>query len=315
MRVVPEGRLVYGMQLPVQAQSELFVEDWERTAGPDEIVAVARKADEAGFFYVAACDHVAVPERLAGAMGTPWYDPVAVLGLVAGVTERVRLLTNVFVLPYRHPLQSAKSLATLDHLSKGRLVIGVGAGHVAEEFDLLGLDFAERGRILDEAIDAVDVALRDEFATFAGPTWKFEGLGQKPRPEQAPRPPIWVGGSSRPALRRAAQRGDGWIPQGTPRAQMPEQIAYLREHREKAGRAGEPFDLGVITEMLYVGDPSWDVGKRTITGTPASIAESLREYGAMGVDHLQIRFRSRSLDELLDQMDAFGARVAPLLDA
>jgi probable F420-dependent oxidoreductase len=313
MRVVPEGRLVYGMQLPVQAQSELFVEDWERGAGADEIVAVARKADETGFFYVAACDHVAVPERLAGAMGTPWYDPVAVLGLVAGVTERVRLMTNVYVLPYRHPLQSAKSLATLDHLSKGRLVIGVGAGHVAEEFDLLGLDFGERGRILDEAIDALDAALRDEFPSFAGPTWKFEGLGQKPRPAQSPRPPIWVGGSSRPALRRAARRGDGWIPQGTPRAQMPEQIAYLLEHRAQAGRT-DPFDLGVITELLYVGEPGWDVGKRTISGPGEAVAESLREFGAMGVNHLQIRFRSRSLDELLEQMDAFAADVAPHLE-
>src|SRR5436190_18799549 len=114
------------MQLPIQAQSELFVADWERTSGPDEIVRVARAADAAGFFYVAVCDHIAVPTRLAPAMGTTWYDTIATLGMLAGVTERVRLLSHVWVAGFRHPMPSAKSLATLDHLSKGRLIVGVG---------------------------------------------------------------------------------------------------------------------------------------------------------------------------------------------
>ena len=315
MQIVPEGRLVYGMQLPVQAQSELFVADWERTSGPDELIAMARKADETGFFYVAVCDHVAVPRRLAGAMGTAWYDTVATLGLLAGVTERVRLLSHVAVLAYRHPMQSAKSYATLDHLSKGRLILGVGAGHVPEEFDMLGQDFHARGAILDEAIDAVDVALREEFPTFDGKRWSFSEMGIKPRPVQQPRPPIWVGGSSPAALRRAGERGDGWLPQGTPRADMPGQIKTLLEYREKAGRADDPVDIGAITEFLYVGEPTWDVPtKGTVIGSAQKIADSLRELGAMGVNHLQIRFQARSLDEQLDQMDAFGADVAPLLN-
>ena len=147
------------MQLPIQAQSEMFVADWERTSGPDELVAIARKADETGFFYLGVCDHIAIPRRLAPAMGTTWYDPVATLGLLAGVTSRVRLLPHVWVAAYRHPLQSAKSMATLDHLSGGRLILGVGAGHVPEEFAELGVDFRRRGKLLDEAIDALDVAL------------------------------------------------------------------------------------------------------------------------------------------------------------
>jgi alkanesulfonate monooxygenase SsuD/methylene tetrahydromethanopterin reductase-like flavin-dependent oxidoreductase (luciferase family) len=132
-----------------------------------------------------------------------------------------------------------------------------------------------------------------------------------PRPRQQPLP-IWVGGSSKAALRRAAERGDGWLPQGTPRADMPGQIAYLLERRRRA-RGDDPIDLGTITEFLYVGEPAWDVGDGTLSGAPGRIADQLNAFGAMGVSHLQIRFRSRSLSELLDQMDAFHRDVAPNL--
>src|SRR5437867_6465655 len=133
--ILEPGRLVYGMQLPVQAQSTYFVEPWEREAGADELAAVAAACDESGFFYVAVCDHVAVPRDRADAMGTTWYDPIATLSWLAARTERVRLLSHVYVLPYRHPLVSAKAFATLDALSGGRAIAGVGAGHVAAEFD------------------------------------------------------------------------------------------------------------------------------------------------------------------------------------
>jgi probable F420-dependent oxidoreductase len=315
MPIVPEGQVVYGLQLPVQAQSNTFVAEWERSCGPDELIAMARKADDAGYFYVAVCDHVSIPSRLAPAMGTVWYDTIATLGLLAGVTSRVRLLSHVWVAAYRHPLLSAKSFATLDHLSKGRVIVGLGAGHVPEEFDTLGVDFHRRGPLLDEAIDALDVALREEYPTFSGPTWKFSDGGAGPRPVQQPRPPIWVGGSSPAAIRRAATKSEGWLPQGTPRADMPAQIADLLRHREAAGRSAEPIDIGTVTEMIYVGQPTWDVGKATLTGDPAGIAESLNEYAAMGVNHLQVRFKARSLDEQLDQMEAFGTAVGPLLKA
>ena len=312
MSIIGEGRVVYGIQLPVQSQSSMFVADWERDAGPDELVAIARAADDAGFFYVAVCDHVAIPGRLASTMGTTWYDTVATLGLLAGVTTRTRLLSHVAVLPLRHPLISAKAFATLDHLSKGRLIIGVGAGHVPEEFAQLGVAFERRGALLDEAIDALSAALIDEFPTFDGPTWYFDDAGQSPRPVQSPRPPIWVGGSSPAAIRRAAERGDGWLPQGTPRAKMPEQIAALRARRQQA-RPADPIDIGVNCEFCYVGQPGWDVGDGVLTGTPAAIAESLNEYVSMGVNQLQVRFKSRSAAECCDQLAAFGADVGPLL--
>ena len=113
--------------------------------GPAEIEQVARAADDAGFFYVGVCDHTAIPERLAGAMGTVWYDTTATLGWLAGLTSRVRLLSHVLVLAQRHPLRAAKELSTLDLLSGGRLIVGVGAGHVPEEYELLTGGF-ERAR-------------------------------------------------------------------------------------------------------------------------------------------------------------------------
>ncbi|WP_309500605.1 LLM class F420-dependent oxidoreductase [Streptomyces shenzhenensis] len=304
--------LDYGIQLPVQSQSTLYAEDWEAGAGAADLVQIARAVDRAGFAYLAVCDHVAIPRRLAGAMSTVWYDPVATLAHLAAVTERVRLLSHVAVVGLRHPLLSAKQYATLDHLSGGRLVLGVGAGHVREEFEVLGVDFGRRGAVLDEAIDALRAALgADEFPSHHGKFYDFEGLGQRPRPAQE-RVPVWVGGSSPAAVRRAALKGDGWLPQGDPRDRLPDQISRLRRLREEAGLE-EPITVGAITEPLYVGTPDWAVGRRTLSGAPEALAESLRAYGAMGVHQVQVRFRSRSRAELIDQIEAFGADVAPLL--
>ncbi|GAA2306101.1 LLM class F420-dependent oxidoreductase [Streptomyces kunmingensis] len=305
-------RLAYGIQLPIQSQSTMYAEPWEADAGPGDLAELARAADRGGFDYIACCDHVAIPRRLAEAMSTTWYDPVATLAFLAGVTERVRLLSHVAVVGLRHPLVSAKQYATLDHLSGGRLILGVGAGHVQEEFEALGVDFERRGAVLDENVDALKAALGpDEFPTYKGELYAFEGLGQRPRPAQA-RVPVWVGGSSAPAVRRAALKGDGWLPQGDPRDRLPAKIATLKRLRAEAGIEA-PLTVGAITEPLYVGAPSWDVGRRTVSGDPAAIAESLRAYAAMGVRQIQVRFRSRGRAELVDQMAAFAGGVAPLL--
>lgn len=307
------GRLRYGMQLPVQSQSTIYAEPWESGAGADDLVAVAGAAESAGFDYIASCDHVAIPRRLAPAMSTVWYDPVATLAYLAGVTERVRLLSHVAIVGLRHPLVTAKQYATLDHLSGGRLVLGVGAGHVPEEFEVLGADFGRRGEVLDESIDALRAALGpDEFPSHHGKSYDFEGLGQRPRPAQE-RVPIWVGGSSPAAVRRAALKGDGWLPQGDPRDRLPARIARLRELRERAGIEA-PLTVGAIAEPLYVGRPAWDVGRRTLSGAPEALAASLAAYRAMGVHQIQLRFRCRSRTELIDQVTAFGAEVAPRLD-
>lgn len=303
----------FGLQLPVQSQSTIFVQGWEPAAGAAEMVRVAQACDAAGFLYVAACDHVAIPRAQAEAMSTSWWDTIATLSYLAAVTERVRLLSHVYVLPYRHPLAAAKAWATLDALSGGRAILGVGAGHVEAEFAALEVTFADRGRLLDEAIDAVRAALADEFASHRGERWAFDGLGQRPRPVQ-PALPIWVGGSSRSAMRRAAERGDGWLPQGPPKEGMAAGIEFIRATRAESARAADPIVLGALSGPLYVGEAGWDTG-RCVRGPAEKVAGYLRTYRELGVDQVQVGFASRSADELCDQIAAFAADVAPLVNS
>lgn len=311
--IIPPGQLVYGLQLPIQSQSTRYAERWEKGCGVDELAQVARACDDAGFFYVAVCDHVAVPRPHDEKMGTEWWDTIATLGYVAAATQRTHLLSHVAVLPYRHPLVTAKAWLTLDALSKGRAILGVGAGHVDTEFELLGVDYATRGRLLDEAIDAVRAAFEDEYPEHRGATWSFSDAGLRPRPVRPGGPPIWVGGSSMPAMRRAAERGDGWLPQGPPEIGMKAAVELIRERRAEV-RGDEPIDLGINTGPIYVGEPDFDVGKWCTSGPAEQIAERLRMMALTGVNQLQLSFRSRSVDELCDQIRAFGGEVAPLLD-
>jgi probable F420-dependent oxidoreductase len=302
--------LAVGLQLPVQAQSTLFAEAWEAGAGAAELARVARACEAAGFAYVAVCDHVAIPAELVPAMSSSWWDTVATLAYLAAVTEHIGLLSHVYVPAYRHPLQVAKSWATLDALSGGRAILGVGAGHVRGEFEALGVDFERRGALLDEAIDAVRAALYDELPSHHGATWSFEGLGQRPGPVQQPLP-IWVGGSSPAAMRRAAERGDGWLPQGPPAEGMAAGIELIAAHRAALGRSG-PFTVGALSGPLYVGEPTWDVGRCT-SGPPEKLARYLAGIRGLGVHQVQVAFRSRSCEELCEQIGAFGELVLPLV--
>lgn len=307
------GAVAFGIQLPVQAQAPLFSQGWEARAGVDELGSVARVAEHAGFAYVAVCDHVAIPKARADALTTTWFDCVATLSYLAGLTHRIRLLSHVYVLPYRHPLVVAKQWMTLDALSGGRAILGVGAGHVAGEFAALGLDFERRGELLDESIDAVRSALAGEFTSHHGGEWDYDEVGLAPRPVQAELP-IWVGGSSPAALRRAALRGDGWLPDGPPEEGLSAGIARLHELRAEAGRADAPFTVGALSGPLYVGDPRWDVG-RAVHGPPEQIAGFLRVLAGFGVDQIQVAFRTRDVHELYDQLRVFGAEVAPQVTA
>jgi len=306
--IVPEGTVAWGLQLPVQAQSTIFVEPWEAEAGVEDLLAVAQAADRAGALYVGVCEHVAIPRPLDETMGATWYDPVATLGFLAGHTTSVRLLSHVLALPYHHPLAVAKAFATLDRLSGGRAILGVGAGHVEGEFALLGLDFAARGRHVEAALPAIRAALDDEYPALPDGAWGLDGSAAvAPRPVQAS-VPIWVGGSSAVAVRRAARLGDGWLPQGIRPRDLPGVVERIRRLRAESGRA-ERFDVGANVGC-YVGTPSWDVG-RTYTGEPDALADMLRPWVEAGANQLQVRFRSRDRAELVDQIERFGAEVAP----
>jgi probable F420-dependent oxidoreductase len=314
--VLPPGRLVHAMQLPVQSQPSVAREPWESSAGPDELVAIARKADETGFAYLAVSDHVVVDRRPpSDRMGPGWYDTIATLAYLAAITSHVRLLSSIAVIGYRHPLVTAKQWTTLDRLSGGRAILGVGVGWIESEFGVLGASYSGRGALADEAIDVVRACFLAEYPVVSTPTWSLDGnFGVAPRPVQSP-VPIWIGGRGKPALRRVAERGDGWIPQGTPRSEIAAEIAYIEAHRARVGRSSEAIDYGYVSGPMYVGTPPFDVSDRpTISGSPSEVAASMRALGDLGINHVQVRFRSRTCAEFLDQMDAFAADVVPLLN-
>ena len=200
----PEVGTVFGMQLPVQSQSTIYVQPWEPSAGPENWPQVALACEAAGFFYVGVCDHTFIPERLAGAMSTTWYDTIATLGWLAGLTTDIRLLSHIYVVALRHPLRAAKEFATLDVLSAGRVICGVGAGHVPEEFDLMGPDFDQRGKATDEAIAGLADGLvrrvpRPERSAVAG-------VGRRAQAPAGPVPPSPDLGRRLVAGRAAAHR-------------------------------------------------------------------------------------------------------------
>lgn len=309
--VIPAGQVAWGLQLPIQSQSTNFVQPWEAGAGAAELELIARAADDAGAFYVAVCDHVAVPRPADDVMSATWYDTIATLGWLAALTSQTHLLSHVYVLPYRHPLATAKSFMTLDHLSGGRAILGAGAGHLESEFALLGADFEGRGRAVEDAIGPIRAAFADEYPTVGGPGAEV-GVGMSPRPSRPGGPPIWIGGSSKAAITRAARLGDGWLPQGPPKMGMSNALAHIREVRAQAGLP-EAFDVGVTAGPVYLGEPDFEVESYTSTGSAEQIAERLRRFPPKGINQLQLGFRGRDAAEVADQIQRFGAEVAPLL--
>jgi probable F420-dependent oxidoreductase len=291
----------FGLQLPVQAQSKLMASPWESDAGPAEIERVARCCDAGGFDHIGVCDHIAIPADVASRMSTTWYDTVATLGWLAALTERVRLLSHVYVIVYRHPLATAKAFATLDALSGGRVILGVGVGHVEAEFEALGVPFARRGELADEMLPRLKAALADE--------WGWGSLGQRPRPVQPGGPPVWVGGSSRPALRRAARLGDGWLPQGPPPGGLEETVRFLTDERESVGESMDDFAVGWgVTCRLDGTSPS---ARAEVLQGAAQVIDHVGQLEAAGVTHVQVRVPSGSCDELVEQLERFSTEVVP----
>ena len=195
------------MQLPGVASA------WEEQARPADLARVARTADEQGFDHLTCAEHVAVPAEAAGQRGVTYWDPLSTLSFLAAHTTQIRLATAVVVLGYHHPLEIAKRYGTLDRLSGGRLVLGVGVGSLAEEFHLLGAVYDGRGERADEAIAAIRASLSTTRPTFDGDYYRFDGFALQPCAVQ-PRVPIWVGGRTQRSLRRAVNHGEGWMPFG-----------------------------------------------------------------------------------------------------
>jgi probable F420-dependent oxidoreductase len=188
--------------------------EWSWTASPADRQRMVREIDDLGFDAISVSEHFAMPYFELPRLGAYWMHALSVLAFVAWATRRVRLEATVLVLPYHHPLALAKALATIDVLSGGRLNVSVGVGHAVREFEVLGVPFSERGARADEILDAMNVLWTSDEPVFRGRFYDIDGLAFEPKPVQQPRPPIYIGGNSKPALRRAA-RHDGWQPNPT----------------------------------------------------------------------------------------------------
>ncbi len=183
-----------------------------RGAGPESLAREAGVAEALGYHFLMISDHVAITPDVAARYDAPFWDPFVTLGWLAATTRRVELGTTVVIVPYRHPLQTARLVANLDHLTGGRFIFGVGVGWAKQEFETLGVPFHQRGAITNDYLAAMLACWADDIASYTGPHVAFTDIRTAPRPRQSPHPPIWVGGASDAALRRAVRFGDAWHP-------------------------------------------------------------------------------------------------------
>jgi probable F420-dependent oxidoreductase len=263
------------------------------------VVSLARAADELGYDFVTAQDHSIAPRQwVADGGGQTWFEPFVVLSYAAAVTTRVRLLTDVLIVPYRSPFQIAKISASLDQLSGGRLILGVGSGYLEEEFRILGASFAERGALTDDALEVVKRCWTEEWVDVSTPYFEAKDVSISPRPVQQPGPPIWVGGNSWRALQRAVEHGDGW----TPFRGDPDRVREaLRRAAEYGLSSDRRFDIAMpIRRGLHSPDGSVDVD------AALRQAEALAEAGAT---HVKVGFKAATPDEYVAKMETFARGV------
>lgn len=264
---------------------------WEIDASVEDLVAVATAADRLGYHHLTASEHVAVPADVEARRGKRYWDLLSTLAYLAAVTRRIRLATNMVVLPYHHPLEVVKHYGTLDRLSDGRLVLGVGVGSLREEFELLGKPFDDRGARADDALRAIRAAWRQREPEYAGTHYRFRGVVVDPTGVQE-HLPVWVGGRTRRSLRRALELGDAWVPFLLGAAEVRSMLDGARSTPAWEARV-QPLDVALWPE------PALDALRE-----PDRILEQAAEHAAAGATILNYRFPSRSLAHHLEQMEA-----------
>ncbi len=309
---------------------------------PAAFVDLLQAGEALGYADVWFGDHVVLPGYAAHLTHPDWVDPLAACCFGLGHTSQLRFGTDVLVAPYRHPALVAKMVASADHLSGGRLVLGVGVGYLRGEFAILGLDPAERGSRTDEFLDVLDRLWNggDDILEYHGTHFSFDDAVFGPAPTQRPMP-LWVGGNGARALRRAATRGNGWHPLFP----TPDGYAAARQQILAQRTAGSPFTFSyscAVTTLLDANPATyttgtWDEvpdipddfsyappiptaadGRPRFVGTPDLVADDVAAFVAAGVDHFTLRFASgvdgRGVGDLLAQIRWFTEEVAPRFD-
>ncbi len=288
----------FGLITPIVTQFPGRHAAWERNAGAEELRRIAAAADRLGYHHLTCSDHVGIATNVAKVRGHTYYDPFSTLGFFAAVTRRIRLVTHVLVLPYYHPLEVAKRLGTLDRLSGGRVIAGVGVGTLREEFELLGIDFEGRGERYEDALRALRASLGKQRPEYHGSFYDFGDVIIDPAAVQE-RLPLWIGGHTPRSLRRALLYGDGWDPFGLSHDQLLTLLARARGWREWGERAS-PLELVLSPEELF--------DLRTAPGRDAA-QRAVDRYADLGATILNVRFRHDSLDDYLEQLEVLSAQL------
>jgi probable F420-dependent oxidoreductase len=259
---------------------------WEETGTIEDVARIAETADRLGYHHLTCSEHVGIPASEAPRRGARYWDPLATFGFVAARTERIRLATNVLVLGYHHPLEIAKRYGTLDMVSAGRLILGLGVGSLREEFDLLGVPFEDRGARGDDALGALRAALSQPEPAYNGPFYEFSGLVVDPCALQE-HVPIWIGGRTFRSLRRAVAYGDGWCPFGI----------SLSQARAWLDRVDAPPGFEVVLAPPRPLDP---IGARDATEA------ALHDLAEAGATIARTPFVHHSLEHYLEQLEALS---------
>jgi probable F420-dependent oxidoreductase len=285
---------------------------WEPAAGGAEILRIARHADALGFDWLTIPEHIVMPRDMVEVMGARFPEGLTAAAVLAGATERVRLLTYVLVLPYRNPVLLAKQIATLDFLTGGRITLGTASGHLEREFATLGVPYAERGARTDEYLRVLKELWTNPTPSFHGRFVEFDEIAFEPRPVQQPHPPIFIGGNSRPAMRRAAAFGDGWLPWLVTREQLPGCLAFLRDQPGFAARA-DTFEVVMPLASFQIEDYTHrEVGTTHLPARRDEIVDEIGRLAAAGTTVTQVVApRTASLAQLLEWMTWFAEEVLP----
>ncbi len=298
---------------------------------PDNLVRIAQHADGLGFAYLGFSDHVVIARRIdsrypynesgdwPGVATGFCLEQLSCLAYTAAVTKKIRLLTSVMVVPHRPAVLTAKTLATIDVLSGGRVTVGVGVGWMREEMaELASPPFERRGAASNEYIRAFRTLWTEDDPKFDGEFVKFGNMMFEPKPVQKPGPPIWVGGEGKAAKKRAGELGDGWYPTiRNPNeplddpAKMAREIAEMRRHADAAGRDGAKLDVGMFAPGYVLGErhKGSHGGRAVFTGTAEEIVGDARAYRDAGVRHVNIGFESNDIDDALRKLDSFAKEI------
>ena len=315
-----------GAKQPKGMQFGVFLPISGRATGPDTLMEAARSAEAQGFDAVWSADRVVTPWQIQTPYpysenhefivppDRPFLDSLTCLAFLAGCTEKITLGISVLVLPYRHPLYWTRVAVSIERLSKGRLIMGVGVGWMEEEFAAQGVAFKDRGRMTDEQLQIVSRLWTEEHISFQGKHYQFEDIAFYPKPIQQPRIPIWVGGEGISAQRRAGRYGDAWFPYFvtiTP-AELRAGYAAVQQIATEAGRDPAQVRLTCCRPIEVTRSPV-PQDESVLRGTPEQLVEALKVYQQVGVDHLALQFMVPRWPERVEQIERFAREVMPHL--